>query len=87
MTVLPDINVELNKTSITDMNLYLPFDADADDLGENTLTPSVESGGIIFPAHITPQIGVGCVQLAEATTNLITNPSFETNETGWTAGA
>ena len=27
------------------------------------------------------------VQVAEATTNLVTNPSFETNTTGWTPGA
>ena len=48
-------------------------------------TPSTATGGIIFPTHITPQVGAGAVQLAEATTNYCTNPSAETNTSGWSA--
>jgi len=51
-------------------------------------TPSTATGGIIFPTHITPQVGAGAVQLAEATTNLVVNPIFENNVTdGWSTGA
>lgn len=38
-----------------------------------------ESGGVIY----RPGKFGKAVQIAEATTNLITNPSFETNTTGW----
>ena len=63
--------------------IYLPFDTDADDDSVHALTPATETGGIIYPAHVTPVVGAGCVQLAEATTNLVTNPSAEVNITGW----
>lgn len=63
--------------------LRLPFDGDADDASGHGLVPSTESGGIIYPPHVTPQVGSGCVQLAEATTNHFDNPSFEVNTSGW----
>lgn len=85
MAVYPDdVSLELKIEELADSLLYLPFDSDCNDASGNGNTASTESGGIIFPAHITPQVGGGCVQLAEATTNLITNPSFEVDTSGWT---
>lgn len=58
--------------------LYLPFHG-----GTKThlgVSPTTESGGIIYPAHLDRT----AIQLAEATENLCDNPSFETNTTGWT---
>jgi len=89
MAVYPDdVSLELKIEELADSLLYLPFDSDSNDASGNGNTPSTESGGIIFPAHITPQVGAGAVQLAEATTNLIVNPIFENNVTdGWSTGA
>ncbi len=42
---------------------------------------ATQSGGVIFRPG---KFGKG-VQIAEATTNLVTNPSFETGMTGWSA--
>ena len=86
--VFPDISLEMKFKELIDLSLYLPFDGDADDASGNGLTPSTESGAIIYPSWVTPVVGSSAVQLAEATTNLVTNPSFETNTTGWaTVGA
>jgi hypothetical protein len=86
MGYFPDeARLDMQFKKLIDASLYLPFDDDVDDDSGNGQTPSTETGGIIHPAHVTPQVGVGAVQLAEATTNLITNPSFETNTTGWAA--
>jgi len=63
--------------------LYAPFDGDTEDASGNDNTPSTESGGIIYPSYLVAPNGGGCVQLAEATTNLIINPSFEVDLYGW----
>ena len=70
--------LQMKFTELVESKLYLPFDSDADDASGNGLTPSTESGGIVYPSHITPQIGSGAVQLAEATTNLFRNPILGT---------
>jgi len=79
-----DIRLELITASALEPALLLPFDENTSDYSSDGHSPSTATGGIIFPAHITPQVGSGCVQLAEATTNLITNPSIEVNTTGYT---
>ena len=81
--VFPDISLEMKFKKLIDLSLYLPFDGDADDASGNGLTPSTESGAIIYPSWITPVVGSSAVQLAEATTNIILNPSIETNTTGY----
>jgi hypothetical protein len=67
----------------TDGPDYTPEEVDyeidlLDHLGR---APTTQTGGILGRPG---KFGRG-VQLAEATTNLITNPSFETNVGGWTA--
>jgi len=79
-----DIRLEVITASALEPALLLPFDENTSDYSSDGHSPSTATGGIIFPAHITPQVGGGCVQLAEATTNLIVNPSIEVDTTGWT---
>ncbi len=83
MTVLPDITLQMKFTKLIESKLYLPLDDDADDASGNGLTPSTETGAIIYPAHITPQVGSGAVQLAKETTNKIKNPRAGVNVTNW----
>jgi len=78
-----DIRLEIITASALEPALLLPFDENTSDYSSDGHSPSTATGGIIFPAHITPQVGGGCVQLAEATTNLIGNPSIEVNTTGY----
>lgn len=51
------------------------------DRGPSKLEPSIATGGLIQPEAVDPVVGNGLVQVAEATTNLVTNPSLETNDT------
>ena len=56
---------------------HAPFDGDANDVVGNA--QATTSGGVIYPDG---QIGDG-VQVAEATENLVKNPSFEVDSVGW----
>ncbi|MHA2062935.1 MAG: phage head spike fiber domain-containing protein [Candidatus Thorarchaeota archaeon] len=89
MSVRADTAIEMlfspDQKSADSALLYLPFDTDVVSAASAATAPSTCSGGIIFPSHITPQVGAGAVQLAEATTNLHINPSAETDAAGWSA--
>ena len=72
-------------TKENDVDFYAPFDGSFKDIITDTL--GVTAGGVIFPN--TDAISAKfnkAVQYAEAATNLVTNPSFETDESGWTTG-
>ena len=62
---------------------HLPFDSSGCNSASSKGGATTYTGGIIFDT--TCNVGLGAVQTAEATTNLITNPSFETGVTGWVA--
>lgn len=82
MSHYPDeAHLDMQFKQLDDALFYMPFDSDAEDDARDE-SPSTETGAIIYPAHVTPKVG-GCVQLAEATTNRITNPSIEVDLTGW----
>lgn len=72
--------LEIQLTDLWDSVLYCPFDEDAINQVDDS-DPSTESGAIIYPSHVTPRVGAGAVQLAEATANLWINPSFEVDVT------
>lgn len=80
-----DVQLQMMFSKAAEMTVYLPFDGDADDDSDNALTPSTESGGIIYSSEYAA-FGQA-IQLAEATTNEIQNPSLENNITDfWQQG-
>lgn len=85
MSVTATIAVEARLREMTDLLLYCPFDAD---LLDDTVgaSPTTEAGGLLLDHDVmSAKIGAGAVLVAEATTNLVNNPSFENNVTdSWT---